>query len=322
MIKFIKRRAYKFSKALFKRLGYQLLSFNQVENLAGFTFNILEAAIDKTTLSKIDSIVFSKDRAMQLHAFLLSYKEQVSNRGRMYIIYKYSNQRHKKSYEELRQMFIDEDFIFIEELDFRNQLIELLERSDAGKIIFYVDDMIFTHPIDYKVLGGIDTAKYILALSRGKDMNYSVVLQKRLVLPKFTNIGNNLERFNWDYLKEYSDWTYPLGVSGYMYGRIEIYSMLKAIDFKAPNSLESQMQLFLLYFNNRYGLCTEFATCVCVHVNLVQTEGKNPILGTFSIDQLLDLWENGERIDIREFYNKPMSVTQIQKYQFVRLQGI
>ncbi len=42
------------------------------------------------------------------------------------------------------QSFKNEDFIFIEEVNFREQLIEVLDQSDAGKIIFYVDDMIFT----------------------------------------------------------------------------------------------------------------------------------------------------------------------------------
>lgn len=50
-------------------------------------------------------------------------------------------------------------------------------------------------------------------------------------------------------------------------------------------------RMYILYFINRYGLCTEFASCVCVYANLVQSESKNPVLGTFSIDQLLDLWE-------------------------------
>lgn len=308
---------YKLISHLLKRFGYQLMSHAQVKSFVDFTLNILEIADNKLVNNKIDSIVFSKDRAMQLHAFLLSYTERVSNRGRMYIIYKCTNQRHQKSYNQLRELFVNEDFIFIEELQFREQLIELLEKSEAGKIIFYVDDMIFTHKIDYKVFEKIDTTKSVLALSRGKDMDFSIVLQRPLILPSFTKLNDNLECFNWNYSDKFSDWTYPLGVSGYMYGRVEITSMCKSISFKAPNSLESGMQVYLLYFINRCGLCCEFASCVCVHANLVQSEGKNPILGTFSIDQLLDFWENGKRINMREFYDKPINITQVKKYTFV-----
>jgi hypothetical protein len=317
MIKVIKSKLYKFATYLLNRLGYQLFRYEQVERLKELNYNLLSYITARIASKDIESIVFSKDRAMQLHAFLLSYTDMVSNRGKMYILYKCSDDRHKKSYEELQDGFRNENFVFIEETNFRSQLIEILDNSDAGKVIFYVDDMIFTHNIDYSVLEKIDTNKYTLALSRGKDMNYSVVLQRPLTRPPFTEIGNSLFQFNWNYLEEFSDWTYPLGVSGYMYGKVEVTSIFKTIEFKAPNSLESAMQLFLAYFKNRLGLCPEYATSVCVHANLVQDEWNNPILGTFSIDELLNLWESGKRIDVHEFYDKPMNITQVQKYTFV-----
>lgn len=317
MIKLFKQQIKKISTSWLKRYGYDLIAQTELKSLADFSNGILQIAEGKKNNNKIDSIVFSKDRAMQLHAFLLSYIERVDNRKRMYILYKCSNERHHKSYEQLKEIFIKEDFVFVEEIQFREQLIEILEQSEAGKILFYVDDMIFTHKINYEIFENIDTTSSVLALSRGKDFDYSTVLLKPLIQPPFTKLKSNLEQFNWNFSDVYSDWTYPLGVSAYMYGKIEITAMLKAISFKAPNSLEHAMQVFLINFNNRYGLCMEFATCVCVHANLVQTEGKNPVLGTFSIDQLLNLWESGKRIKLDEFYDKPMKVTQVQKYTFL-----
>ena len=317
MIRSLKFKLYKFVTYFLNRLGYQLLSLNQVEKLIAYNYNILSYLTDGLMTENVVSIVFSKDRAMQLHAFLLSFAEMVSNRGNMYILYKCSDERHMRSYEELKTIFKTEEFIFIKETDFRSQLIEILDNSKAGKVIFYVDDMIFTHKIDYEVLRKIDANRYILALSRGKDLNYSFVLQKSLKQPPFKEIGDNLLQFNWDYIREFSDWTYPLGVSGYMYGRVEILSICKTIDFKAPNSLESAMQWYLLFFKKRLGLCPEFATAVCVHSNLVQSEWTNPTLGIFSIEELLNLWENGKRIDTHAFYGKPMNITQLQKYTFI-----
>jgi hypothetical protein len=317
MIKLFKQQIKKISSSLLKRYGYDLIAHSELKSLADFSFNILQVAEEKNNNNRIDSIVFSKDRAMQLHAFLLSYTERVDNRKRMYVLYKCSNDRHKKSYEQLKAIFISEDFVFIEEHYFREQLIEILEKSEAGKILFYVDDMIFTHKINYEVFENIDTTSSVLSLSRGKDFDYSTVLLKTLVQPPFTRQKNNLEQFNWNFSDIYSDWTYPLGVSAYMFGKVEITAMLKAVSFKAPNSLEQAMQTFLMNFINRYGLCMEFATCVCVHANMVQTEGRNPVLGTFSIDQLLNLWESGKRIKIDEFYDKPIRVTQVQKYTFL-----
>lgn len=317
MIKFIKYTLYKESSRIANKFGYHLLNDSQMNSLASFSSHLMKLADDNLFEHTIDSIVFSKDRAMQLHAFLSSYIEMVENKGKMYILYTFSDERHQKSYNNLIEQFQSEHFIFIKETHFRDQLIDILAKSKSNKIIFYVDDMIFTRRIDYNLFKTIDTTTAILSLSRGKDMDYSMVLKKKLTLPPFLTLGNNLMQFSWNYLNGYSDWTYPLGVSGYMYSRVEIYSICKAINFKAPNSLESAMQLFLPYFINRYGICTEFASCICIHANLVQTEGKNPVIGKFSIEQLLTLWEKGKRIDLREFYNKPMTIAQIQDYSFV-----
>ncbi|AHM61782.1 cell wall biogenesis glycosyltransferase-like protein [Flammeovirgaceae bacterium 311] len=317
MISLVKGYTRKLIDNFLGKYEYRLLNNKHLAYYEDFAINILKEVERTMDNKEIESIVFSKDRAMQLHAFLASYIERVSNRGRMYILYKCTNQRHQKSYDQLKEGFAGEDFVFIEEKEFRKQLIDICEQSGAGKIMFYVDDMIFTHKIDYAVLGGINTAESILSLSRGKDMDFSIVLQKPLVLPPFTSEENNLERFSWNYLKEFSEWTYPLGVSGYMYGRIEVLAMLKSISFKAPNSLEISMQIYLPYYIRRSGLCTKFAACVCVHANLVQSEIENPTLGTYSIEELLILWEKGKRINIHEFYDTPISETQIKAYTFV-----
>ena len=316
MVTHFKARIRKALDALLTRKNYQLISDDTLRHYIEFTNNIL-GEIEANAQSKtIESIVFSKDRAMQLHAFLTSYIEQVANRGKVTILYKCTNERHKKSYEELKACFKGEDFVFVEESDFRPQLIQICQASRADKIVFFVDDMIFTHAIDFATLERLNTSSSILALSRGCDMDYSVVLQKPISKPQFTDIGNGLLRFNWNFSPEFSDWTYPLGVSGYMYGRIEILAMLKSIKFKAPNSLEMAMQVYLPFYAIREGVCTNNAACVCVHANLVQSEIENPTLGTFSIEELLQLWEDGKRIEVRDFYNKPMNITQEQSYTF------
>jgi len=310
-----KIKVYTLINRLLNSLGYQLISKNTSIQLQKYVFNLLESVKDDN--NEIASVVFSKDRAMQLHAFLSSYIKMVNNRKKMYILYKATTERHKKSYEQIKDIFSDKNFFFVEETEFKNQLIEICESADVGKIIFYVDDMIFTHSVDYAEYEEINTNKFVLALSRGKDLDYSMVLNKPLKLPAFSNEGNSLLSFSWNNSNEWSDWTFPLGVSGYMFGKKEIVSILKSISFKAPNSLECSMQIFRPYFMNRYGLCTEFAACACVHANLVQVETKNPTLETYSIDELLKLWEEGERINLSDFYGKPVMVAQTLKYSFI-----
>lgn len=268
--------------------------------------------------SGIISFVFSKDRAMQLHAFLESYFENMINYSSMIVLYKASNKAHLDAYQELQMLFDDKPVIFIEERNFRNQLIEAIEESKEGKILFYVDDMIFTHKFDYDLLNKVNPYKTILSLTRGRDLTQSTVLSKSLKLPQFTHFDNGLLQFAWNEIKEHSDWSYPLGVSGYMFATKEILSIIKTVSFKAPNSLESSMQQFKPVFIQRMGLCTENAVSVCVHANLTQTEGYNPVFGNFSIEELLDKWNKGYQIEYSKFYNKPVNTAQIQEYSFCK----
>ena len=217
--------------------------------------------------------------------------------------------------------------IFVEETDFRRQLISMCE-SSSGNILFFVDDMIFTHKLDYKVLENIDTSAYVVALSRGSDLTYSLILKKEVTVPIFYEKIGGFNSFKWNEFAGYSDWTwngtaecndwsFPLGVSGYLFGRNESIAMLQCLEFHNPNTLEAQMQWFLPFFMNRRGLCPDAAISICVPANLVQTDYDNANIGTFSVEELLDLWEKGKRIDVKEFYDKPLHVTQEHKYTFI-----
>jgi hypothetical protein len=301
------------------KFAYQRISKHHLNNIKDFTVNILNHIEENEHEKGIASIVFSKDRAMQLHAFLSSYKFMVNEPGKMFILYRCTNAAHQNSYKQLISEFNDGQFIFVEEKDFRAQLIDIFENCNSEKIIFYVDDMIFTHKVDYNLLAKVNTKNYIVCLSRGKDLDYSVVLQKDLKLPTFTEYIDGYLQFKWNEIDEFSDWTYPLGVSAYLYSKVETIAMLKAIPFKAPNSLESNMQVFLPFYENRVGICPLNASCVCIHANLVQTEGFNPSLGVFSIEELLERWQNGQRINVNEFYGKQIDITQVQEYSFINV---
>lgn len=300
----------------FLKRGYVLIGIDEYRQKCNYYREVMNE--NKTKEDKIETIVFSKNRAIQLYAFLESYIENVNNYGKVYVLYKTTTEKHEKSYNQLKHLFQSKNFIFIEENDFRNQLISILKNSNAKTIGLFVDDMIFLNKIDYKSILKINTLENVVALSRGRDMDYSVVLQKKIEVPKFSKIDDKLFKFSWNEIAVFSDWTYPLGVSGYFYGRDEFYVMINQQSFKAPNSLESSMQTYLDFFTNRNGVCYETISCCCIHANIVQTECVNPTLGEFSVDDLLFEWESGKKIDLSQFYNKNGNVAQIQKYSFIK----
>jgi hypothetical protein len=310
---YIKNNILKF----LNRKGYKLLKIEEFEDRINYYKKVIEEDKKKETFDKIDCIVFSKDRAMQLHAFLSSYLEMVSNRSKMYILYKVSNEEHRRSYEELLSLFDQDDFVFVEETIFRDQLINLINISKAKTIGLFVDDMLFVQPVDFEHILHFDTLNHVVSLGRGKDLDYSVVLERNQKVPVLKNTKFNFKEFNWNFTEEKSDWTYPLGVSGYFFGNAELNVMLKEIKFKAPNSLENNLQYFKPFFIGRKGICKEDFICVGIHANMVQTEGPNPVIGTFSIDQLLKFWINGKMIDLNEFYGNTGAITQFKKYSFI-----
>lgn len=253
------------------------------------------------TENRIDSIIFSKDRAIQLHAFIESYFERVNGADRLVVLYKATGE-HVSSYEELKQIWKGYDILFIEETDFRKQLNEICAKSTAKLLGFYVDDMIFTESVSYHEILRYNPLEYIVSLSRGLDFTYSQVLDKKMNLPAFEKIENSaFYSFHWDYSEEFNDWTYPLGGSAYFYSRHEIVAMFDLIPYKAPNSLESAMQILLPYFKVRKGLCMDRISCCCVPVNIVQEECMNPVTGYISTQDLLGKWNQGLKIDISKF---------------------
>lgn len=273
--------------------------------------------IFKPNNNDIVSVIFSKDRAMQLDGFLASYFENVENYSPIKVLFHVSNENHKKSYDDLQKIYADLPVEFIAESNFRKNLIAILEKSSEDRVLFYVDDMLFSQKMNYAWLKDVDPLLDIVSLSRGKDLNYSTVLAKKLEVPSFNKISENLYHFKWDEITEFSDWTYPIGVSGYMFSRPEIVAMMKATHFKAPNSLEHNLQQFLPYFSMRGGICLENVATPCVHTNLTQTECYNNVLGHYSLDELLDLWNENKRINYREFIGLEVSEAEVKKYNFI-----
>lgn len=311
MKNFIKKSIISF---LDKR-GFQRKSENRLPAWTGYFAAAKQAFFPKN--EDIASIVFSKDRTMQLEAFLASYFQNVDNYGEIKVLYYPSNEKHSIAYEELKKMYSNYPVEFIRETSFKNQLISSLKSIKSDRILFFVDDMIFSRKVDFNWFSKVNPLEYILTLSRGKDLTYSTVLNKPLKTPTFLSRNSNLFEFSWNEIEEFSDWTYPLGVSGYMFSRLELIAMFEQLNFKAPNSLEASMQAFLPFFINRKGLCLEHVVTPCIHTNLTQTEGYNPILGYFTIEELLVLWQEKKRIDYTEFFNLPAKDAETKKYTFL-----
>lgn len=97
----------------------------------------------------------------------------------------------------------------------------------------------------------------IFSLTKGKDLQYCFTRNIKQELPVFDNLlernGKTFNYWIWGDCVDSPDWCYPLSVDGTFFLREEILRIVENISFNNPNSLEANMQLFILFFYNEKG---------------------------------------------------------------------
>lgn len=249
----------------------------------------------KIAENSLGCVVFSMDRALQLDGLLRSFFLNKQGECTIKVIYRTSNDEHKKSYQEVEERFKGKVDFFEEMGSFKSTLVNVLNQLKSGKLFFLVDDIIFTESFDCDFLSTIDTSKYIFSLRMGNHLNYSYVVDKLQKLPEF--IEKNDEYLYWDWSKSELDWAYPLSVDGHIFNKQEILAMVEYFDFKAPNSFEEVLQNAKELFSCRLGMSYPKARIVNNPCNKVQNEVSN-LHGSMHQDDLLKIWQSGKEIDI------------------------
>jgi hypothetical protein len=269
---------------------------------------------------KIAALAFSKDRPLQLHALLSSYFKLVTNEAQIDIIYKASTNEIEGFYHELASEFSSYPIRLIKEQNFYAQVIQWLENTDSDRIFFLTDDAVFLGEIDLYDCLSFHPVNEIFSFKNGSDFDYSFAFDKFQELPTIHIVNNSngtgFFRWQWDEKEDSPGWNYPLSVDGNVFYRKEILSMCKNISFKSPNSLESNLQVFLDLFSHRNGVSYPKVKLVNVPCNLVQNEFENRTTGFFTSDELLSFWKEHKRIDVDSFYQLKANEAICKKYNF------
>ncbi|NLX74076.1 MAG: hypothetical protein GXY94_12385, partial [Bacteroidales bacterium] len=245
----------------------------------------------------LEIIIFSKDRPIQLYALIESYFYYSKVSNPITVIYKCSNEGFTKAYHEIGKKF--SNLKFVKDTNFRDVLIKTVEQINASRLLFLVDDIIFTREFNTSSFDQYDLKHTVPSLRLGKNIVYSYTRQKTILQPEFRTNGMHIE---WNWIKRNSYWSYPLSVDGHIFDRTEILFMLKHISYKAPNSLEEALQFFSKAFFIRKGLSYENSVLVNIPWNLVQTEIVN-LHENISTDELLKYWNTSKKIDTLFFQN-------------------
>ena len=127
----------------------------------------------------ISTIVFSKDRPIQLDAFLKSLNHYFIGEKEILVLYNYSSLEYKKAYEEVFyrnniNYIIDEH----EHNTFKGALLYSLKKIKSGRVIFFVDDIIVTDFFSTNDFLNINLKNSIFSLRLGSNLSYSYVVKK------------------------------------------------------------------------------------------------------------------------------------------------
>jgi hypothetical protein len=268
-----------------------------------------------------EGIVFSKDRALQLHALLCSYSEKAAMPVPLHILYCVSTPEHQKAYDEVMEIFSGK-FSFARQsssASFKDDLVTLLESVQAWKVFFLVDDVLFVDDFDLKEFTKFDTDKIVPSLRMGLNLKKCYTVQQEQPLPELLSYaGNDGDKIFWKWNQGMYDWSYPLSVDGHFFSTQEIIAMTKLINFSAPNTYEDQLQKFRRFFVIRLGVGYKKSKIVNIPCNKVQIENKN-IHGRIHQDFLLEQWMKGYQMDYRSLYGFPnISAHQEIPFTFIK----
>lgn len=292
---------------ILKRLGFTLQDIETEWEREAFA-KLYEARIKYVPCGSqypAECIVFSRDRALQLHALLASYSEKKALPMPLHVIYQTSTSSHQKAYEDVINIFSNSHISFIKQdsdNSFRKDLLSVLEAIRSDKIFFLVDDVVFIEDFDIRDFAKFDTDKFVPTLRMGLNLCKCYTLKQEQPLPELqSDLIEDDDKTAWKWNEGICDWAYPLSVDGHLFSTQEITIMTQLIDFSAPNTYEDQLQKFRRFFSCRLGVGYRKSKIVNIPCNKVQRENKN-LYGNVHQDYLLEQWQNGLQMDYRQLY--------------------
>lgn len=253
----------------------------------------------------IDGIVFSMDRALQLHALLGSYKDLTVRSSKLKIIYRASNEAYDVAYQEVFAEYSDLIDVIPQHTrqDFQPLLIQTLSLLTSEYVYFLVDDNMFIEPVDLQACASQSSIYCVPSLRLGENLSRCYVMQREQALPQTASlVGGRGDIFNtWVWKYGSLDWNYPLSVDGHFFLREEILALTKTLEFDSPNRYEEQLQRFHSVFSWRLGVCYPKSRLINIPYNKVQTDIEN-LHGSVHQEDMLRMWNEGYRIDRKSYY--------------------
>lgn len=249
----------------------------------------------------VDLVIFSYNRPLQLYALLESIQDEVVGLGQQTVVYRASHSMYEDGYAIVQRDF--PEVVFKKQQnerakeDFKPLVLEsaFSKDSKANYLLFAVDDIVITRPIDLVEAVEImeQEGAYACFFRLGLDIDHCYMLNQRSGVPLGRFVGENY--FSWQFSEGKGDWIYPNNVDFTLYRKKDISPFFFYAPYTFPNDLEAYWARFAN--NALHGICPKESCMVNIPLNVVSSfRLRNMAYKT--AEELLLLFMQGYKIDL------------------------
>lgn len=242
---------------------------------------------------KLNLVIFSKNRALQLDCLIRSIKDNFYIPcDSISVLYKSDNNYFNEGYLKLKKQ---NDLNWVAQQNFREDLLNIVNQYPADSFtMFLVDDNVIFKPFNGDILSHY--TEEIGFISTRVDIKY------KSPLPSFAYTTKYLL---WDWSVGVAPWNYPFSLDGNIHNTLQIRDLLINTSFQAPNSLEGFGTTFLQKKHRFYPLALAplEACTINIPINKVQTEYETAFPTTMEVEYLNAKYLEGFQIDNTPLYS-------------------
>ena len=272
--------------------------------------------------AKLRSVIFSKNRAMQLQALLESFElhSRSAKNIHLSVLYKVDDQfRHQ--YVQLEKDY--PDVLFVEEVALVKQLVSLYKGFDF--LFMQADDNIFIRKFSLvKIMDELDAHESAIGFSLrlGLNINQSYMTGVKWTLKDYKVVNKIIIKFNW--VKSSIEFGYPLEATASVYRVSQVGPIIVKTPERTPSGVESNLNRNRKRFREKIRkiLCYRKSAIFSVPVNVVQIFRPGNRFGiefSYSVEELANKFDEGYRINVQKFSGiEPVSTHQEVEFEFVK----
>ena len=186
-------------------------------------------------------LIWSKDRACQLHLLLEGIHKHLPGIFDISVLYTTSNPAFESGYDRVKREFPSPTVDWIKESNFHDDTLDIIKSSKLDNLCVSTDDTIVyrtppTKPLDYICAGEVFSFR----------LGLNTILQNPhdgMVQPPLHNYTLNRDILNWNALlyAPYMNYGYPFGLDMHCFGRQYFYSLITGFDFNSTSELEGNL---------------------------------------------------------------------------------